>query len=49
MHETLFVYPATLARYRAAPLLAERERLGRMRVEGIELDVAGLPARSPRC
>jgi site-specific recombinase XerD len=26
MHATLFVYPATLARYRAAPLLAERER-----------------------
>ncbi|HEX5461020.1 MAG TPA: hypothetical protein VFX20_13715, partial [Steroidobacteraceae bacterium] len=26
MHDTLFVYPATLARYRAAPLLAERER-----------------------
>ena len=26
MHETLFVYPATLARYRAAPLLPERER-----------------------
>lgn len=26
MHETLFVYPATLARYRAAPLLSERER-----------------------
>src|SRR5262249_47641885 len=26
MHEMLFVYPATLARYRAAPLLAERER-----------------------
>src|SRR6516165_4696340 len=26
MHETLFVYPATLARYRAVPLLAERER-----------------------
>jgi len=26
MHQTLFVYPATLARYRAAPLLPERER-----------------------
>ena len=26
MHETLFVYPATLARYRAAPLFPERER-----------------------
>ena len=26
MHPTLFVYPAALARYRAAPLLAERER-----------------------
>jgi site-specific recombinase XerD len=26
MHDTLFLYPATLARYRAAPLLAERER-----------------------
>jgi hypothetical protein len=26
MHETLFGYPATLARYRAAPLLPERER-----------------------
>jgi site-specific recombinase XerD len=26
MHEILFVYPATLARYRAAPLLDERER-----------------------
>jgi len=26
MHETLFVYPATLARYRAAPQLPERER-----------------------
>ena len=26
MHATLFVYPATLARYRAAPLLPERER-----------------------
>ena len=26
MHETLFVYPGTLARYRAAPLLPERER-----------------------
>jgi site-specific recombinase XerD len=26
MHETLFTYPAILARYRAEPLLAERER-----------------------
>ena len=26
MHETLFVYPATLARYQAAPLFPERER-----------------------
>jgi len=26
MHQTFFVYPATLARYRAAPLLPERER-----------------------
>lgn len=26
MHKTLFVYPATLARYRGAPLLPERER-----------------------
>jgi site-specific recombinase XerD len=26
MHERLFAYPATLARYRRAPLLAERER-----------------------
>jgi hypothetical protein len=26
MHATLFSYPATLARYRGAPLLAKRER-----------------------
>jgi len=26
MHERLFSYPATLARYRGAPLLAARER-----------------------
>src|SRR5260370_17850375 len=26
MHESLFAFPSTLARYRLAPLLAERER-----------------------
>ena len=26
MHESLFAYPSILARYRSAPLLAERER-----------------------
>ena len=26
MHESLFAFPSTVARYRSAPLLAERER-----------------------